>query len=79
MGYLTGPVNTLADYQVEFNGFLMRPGTAYDLPPGCDFFDMAAIKTMDQQRVWADGSWSGPDFAGVLTPTLPMNVHATQL
>ncbi|AAT90051.1 phage-related protein [Leifsonia xyli subsp. xyli str. CTCB07] len=71
-------MNTLADYQVEFNGFLMGPGTAYDLPPGCDFFDMAAIKTMDQQRVWADGSWSGPDFAGVLTPTLPMNAHATQ-
>lgn len=77
MGYLTGPVNTLQDYQVEYNGFLMGPGTAYDLPPGCDFYDMAAVKTMDQARVWADGAWSGPDFGGVLTPSLPMNVHAT--
>lgn len=77
MGYLTGPVNNLVDYQVEFNGFLMGPGTAYELPPGCDFFDMAAVKTMDQARVWADGSWSGPDYGGVLTPTMPVNVHAT--
>jgi len=70
MGYLTGPVNTLTDYQVEFNGFLLGPGTSYDIPPVWNFLDLAALKTMDQARVWADGSWSGPDFADVLLPSM---------
>ena len=74
MGYLTGPVNVLADYQVEFNGFLLGPGTAYDIPPVWNFLDMAALKTMDQSRVWADGSWSGPDFADVLLPSMAVEV-----
>ena len=74
MGYLTGPVNTLTDYQVEFNGFLLGPGTAYDIPPVWNFLDLAAIKTMDQSRVWADGSWSGPDFADVFLPSMAVEV-----
>ena len=79
MGYLTGPVNTLTDYQVEFNGFLMGPGTAYDIPPVWNFLDLAALKTMDQSRFWADGSWSGPDFADVLLPSMAVEVKgATQ-
>ena len=79
MGYLTGPVNTLTDYQVEFNGFLLGPGTSYDIPPVWNFLDMAALKTMDQSRVWADGSWSGPDFADVLLPSMAVEVKgATQ-
>lgn len=74
MGYLTGPVNNLQDFQVEFNGFLMGAGTAFEIPPTADFLDMAAIKTMDQQRVWADGSWSGPDFADVVLPSMPVEI-----
>ena len=74
MGYLTGPVNSLTDYQVEFNGFLMGPGTSYDIPPVWNFLDLAALKTMDQARVWADGSWSGPDFADVLLPSMAVEV-----
>jgi hypothetical protein len=74
MGFLTGPVNTLADFQVEYNGLLLGPGTPFDIPPSADFLDMAAIKTMDQTRVWADGSWSGPDFADVLLPTLTVEI-----
>ena len=73
-GYLGSPVNTLTDYQVEFNGFLMGPGTAYDIPPVWNFLDLAALKTMDQARVWADGSWSGPDFADVLLPSMSIEV-----
>ena len=73
-GYLGSPVNTLTDYQVEFNGFLMGPGTAYDIPPVWNFLDLAALKTMDQARVWADGSWSGPDFADVLLPEMAIEV-----
>ena len=33
VGYLGSPINTLTDYQVEFNGLLMGPGTPYDVPP----------------------------------------------
>ena len=74
VGYLGSPINNLADYQVEFNGLLMGPGTAYDIPPVWNFLDMAALKTMDQARVWADGSWSGPDFADVLLPSMAIEV-----
>jgi hypothetical protein len=76
-GYLPGPVNTLTDFQVEFNGFLLGNGTPYEIPPTSDFLDMAAIKTMDQARVWADGSWSGPDFADVLLPALTVEISDT--
>jgi hypothetical protein len=79
MGYLTGPINTLTDFQVEFNGFLMGNGTPYEIPPTCDFLDMAAIKTMDQQRTWADGSWSGPDFADVVLPSMPVEISGATL
>lgn len=74
MGYLTGPVNSLIDFQVEFNGLLMGPNTAYDIPPVWEFLDLAALKTMDQARTWADGSWSGPDFADVLLPGMSIEV-----
>ena len=77
MGYLTGPVNSLTDYQVEFNGFLMGPGTAYDIPPVWNFLDLSALKTMDQSRFWADGSWSGPDFADVLLPSMAVEVKGS--
>lgn len=75
MSYLTGPVNTLIDGQVEFNGLLMGPNTQYIIEQGQTFLDMPAIKTMDQARDWADGSWSGPDFADVLLPTMPVTIH----
>jgi hypothetical protein len=29
---------------------------------------------MDQSRTWADGSWSGPDFADVLLPSMSVEV-----
>ena len=74
VGYLGSPINNLADYQVEFNGLLMGPGTAYDIPPVWNFLDLAALKTMDQARIWADGSWSGPDFADVLLPSMSIEV-----
>ena len=74
MGYITGPVNSLVDYQVEFNGVLLGPGTAYDIPPVWNFLDLGGLRTMDQPRVWADGSWSGPDFADVLLPQMSIEV-----
>ena len=77
VGYLGAPINNLADYQVEFNGLLLGPGTAYDIPPVWNFLDLAALKTMDQARVWADGSWSGPDFADVLLPSMSVEVKGS--
>lgn len=77
MAYLTGPVNVLTDYTVEYNGLLMGGTTPYEVPPVWNFLDMASLKTMDQARVWADGSWSGPDFADVLLPEMPIEIAAT--
>jgi hypothetical protein len=77
MGYISGPVNSLTDFQVEFNGFLMGAGTSYGVPPLWDFLDLAPIKTMDEPRIWADGSWSGPDYADVLTPTFDVEISGT--
>lgn len=80
MSYLTGPVNNLQDYQVEFNGFLMGPGTNYELPQGtADFLNMPPVKNMDVQRIWADGSFSGPDFADVFLPQLEVEVYGPDL
>lgn len=69
MAYLTGPVNTLADFQCEFAGLVMGAGTPYSVP-SWDFLTMFSVKTMDTQRVGADGDWSGPDYADVLTSTM---------
>lgn len=72
---LTAPVNNLTDYQVEFNGFLLGAGTQFRLPlGGIDFLDLAPVKTMDVQRIWADGSFSGPDYSDVLLPTLQVKI-----
>jgi hypothetical protein len=80
MGYLTGPVNTLTDYQVEFNGFLMGTPTAYEIPQGGhDFLDLAAVKTMETPRIWADGSFAGPDFSDVPLPQLTVEVGGANL
>jgi hypothetical protein len=78
MTYIAPPVHTLADFQIEYNGLLMGNGTPYYLPPDGSwaFFDMAAVKTMDQARTWADGSWSGPDFADVALPSVNFHVDA---
>jgi hypothetical protein len=78
MTYIAPPVHTLADFQIEYNGLLMGNGTPYYLPPDGSwaFFDMAAVKTMDQARTWADGSWSGPDFSDVALPSVNFHVDA---
>lgn len=78
MSYIAPPVHTLADFQLEYNGLLMGNGTSYYLPPDGSwaFLDMAALKTMDEQRTWADGSWSGPDYADVLLPAVTLHVDA---
>jgi hypothetical protein len=77
MAYLTAPVHDLSDFQVEYAGLLMGPGTNFDLPPSWDFLDMAAVKVMDVARVWADGSFSGPDFADELTIPLDIEIFAS--
>lgn len=80
MSYLTGPVNNLEDYQIEFNGFLMGPGTNYELPQGtAELLNMAPVKNMDVQRIWADGSFSGPDFADVFLPQLQVEIYGSDL
>lgn len=76
MAYLSGPVNTLTDFQCEYDGLLMGPGTAYGVPPH-QLLDMAAIKSMDTARTGGDGSWSGPDFADVLTFPLDIEVFGS--
>lgn len=76
MPFIAGPVNGLTDFQVEYGGFLMGPGTNYGVPPTWSFFDMAPIKTMDTQKQWQSGSWSGPDFADVLLPGFDVEVWA---
>lgn len=78
MSYVAAPVHTLADFQLEYNGLLMGNGTSYYLPPDGSwaFLDMAALKTMDEQRTWADGSWSGPDYSDVLLPSVTLHVDA---
>lgn len=74
---LTGPSNTLTDFQAEFDGFLLGPGTPFTFEPNLDWLDMPALKTMDQARVAADGSWSGPDFADVRTITATIDISAS--
>lgn len=78
MSYLNAPVHDLQDFQLEYGGLLLGVGTSYYLPPdgSWKFFDAAAIKTMDQARTWADGSYSGPDFADVLLPDVTIQVSA---
>lgn len=76
MAYLTGPVNALTDFQCEYDGLLMGPGTLYGIPPH-QLLDMAAVKTMDTARTAADGSWSGPDYADVLTFPLDIEVFGS--
>lgn len=78
MSYIAPPVHTLTDFQIEYNGLLMGNNTSYYLPPDGSwaFLDMASLKTMDQPRVWADGSWSGPDFSDVLLPEVTLHVDA---
>jgi hypothetical protein len=77
MGYIAGPVHTLADYQVEYDGFLMGAGTEFGLPPIWEFLDLAPLKTMDEARDWADGSYTGTDFADILTPSLDVEITGT--
>lgn len=80
MGYLTGPVNNLIDYQVEFNGLLMGSPTQYEIPQGGhDFLDLASVKTMETQRIWADGSFAGPDYSDVPLPQLTVEVGGSNL
>lgn len=80
MGFLTGPVHTLTDWNVEYNGFLIGPTTQFEVPQGgTDILDMAAVKTMDVSRVWADGSFSGPDFSDVLLPQVQVEIGGTSL
>jgi hypothetical protein len=78
MSYLTGPVNALQDFNVEYNGFLLGPGTNYNISAEVlwNFLDIGALKTMDQARDWADGSWSGPDFSDVLLPQMAVSVSS---
>lgn len=73
--FLTGPVNNLTDYQVEFGGLLLGNGTQFRIPlGGINFLDLGSVKTMDVQRVWADGSFAGPDFSDVLLPKLDLKI-----
>lgn len=74
MAYLTGPTRTLADFQVEYAGLLLGPGTPYDLPPTWTFLDSPPVKSMDTAKPWADGSWSGPDFADVIAWQIPVEL-----
>lgn len=78
MTYLTGPVNTLQDFQIEYNGLVIGNRTPFFVPPDgtWTFFDAAAVKTMDDPRVWADGSYSGPDFSDVLLPGVSVHIDA---
>lgn len=72
---LTQPVNTLTDFQVEYNGLLLGKGTQFRIPIGqINFLDLAPVKTMETQRIWADGSFAGPDFADVLFPQMDLKV-----
>ena len=74
---LNGPTHTLTDFQAEYAGLLMGDGTPYGLPPGLDWLDLPPLKTMDQARDWADGSWSGPDFTDVRTITATLEISPT--
>jgi hypothetical protein len=76
VAYLTGPVNTLTDFQCEFSGLLMGPGTPYGLPPH-QLLDMATVKKMDTARIGRDGSWSGPHYADFLAFTLDIEVFGS--
>lgn len=75
MGYLTGPVNSLQDFQIEYAGLLMGKGTQFRTPiGGINFLDLDTVKSMEVPRPWADGSFAGPDFADVLLPELQLKV-----
>ncbi|MBW4033035.1 MAG: hypothetical protein HIU88_10265 [Acidobacteria bacterium] len=76
MAYLTGPVNTLTDFQVEYAGLLMGPNTPFGLPPH-QLLDMATVKKMDTARIGRDGSWSGPHYADFLAFTLDIEVYGS--
>lgn len=76
MAFIAGPVNALTDFQLEYGGFLMGPGTNFGVPPTWSVFDMASVKAMDTQRTWNAGSWSGPDFPDVLLPAFDIEIWA---
>lgn len=74
MGFLSQPVASLTDFQMEFGGMLMGPGTDYDFQPGLDWLDLGAVKTVDTPRDYADGSRSGPDYADVKILTADIEI-----
>ena len=77
MTFVDPPTHALADFQVEYDGLLMGPGTPFGVPPQWEFLNLSAVKTLDTARIWGDGSYSGPDFSDVLTPTMPLEITAT--
>lgn len=76
MGLLTAPVNSLTDYQAEYDGLLLGAGTAYDLPPDLPFLNLPPVKVEDDEREGADGAVSAPDYAGTATWTTDIEVWA---
>lgn len=62
----------LADEQISVGGFVMGAGTPYTL---VDFNPWTRSARSDQTaaRAWADGSWSGAQFAEAVT--VPMTIH----
>lgn len=75
MSLLGAPSHVLSDWQVEYNGLVMGAGTDFELPPGLNVLDLAPVRTMDVQKLWGDGDYSGPDFADIGAVSIPVEIY----
>lgn len=77
MALLSAPVNQLADFQLEYDGLLLGPGTPYDLPPELNLLDLVSVQNQDTPRdAGQDGAFDGPDSAGVAVFEVGFELYA---
>jgi hypothetical protein len=65
-----------ADYQAEYSGLLMGPGTAYGLDDFAGLDDLPDSRTSDTPRPSDHGLFAGTDFAAGRTVDLTVKVEA---
>lgn len=66
----------LAEWQASIEGLLMGPRTPYLWRSREGFADMPGIRSQDEPRPWAHGSWTAPDWADSRAFTFGFKVRA---
>lgn len=67
----------LSDFQVDFDGLIMGPGTPYGITLMGGFLDMAGVRANYTPRARAHGGYTEPHYADGATYDLEMDVTAT--